>query len=77
MHGKSILMMTAAVMRLREILMAVALLLLNKDMEGLQLLLHVLDRVADELSNSHNVMLATPHSVLLTCNHGLQLEIVI
>jgi hypothetical protein len=77
MYGKSILMMTAAVMRLREILMAVALLLLNKDMEGLQLLLHVLDRVADELSNSHNVMLATPHCVLLTCNHGLQLEIVI
>ena len=70
-------MMTAAVMRLREILMAVALLLLNKDIEGLQLLLHVLDRVADELSNSHNVMLATAHRVLLTCNHGLQLEIVI
>ena len=37
-------MMTAAVMRLREILMAVALLLLDEDMEGLQLLLHVLYR---------------------------------
>jgi hypothetical protein len=57
--------------------MGVALLLLNEDMEGLQLLLHVLDRVADELSNSHDVMLATPHRILLTCNHGLQLEIVI
>ena len=70
-------MMTAAVMRLREILMAVALLLLDEDMEGLQLLLHVLDRIADELSNSHDVMLATPHPVLLTCDHGLQLQIVI
>ena len=70
-------MMTAAVMRLGEILMAIALLLLNKDIEGLQLLLHVLDGVTDELSNSHNVMLATTHRVLLTCNHGLQLEIVI
>lgn len=57
--------------------MAVALLLLDEDVEGLQLLLHVLDRVADELSNSHDIMLATPHSVLLTCDHGLQLKVVI
>ena len=57
--------------------MAVAFLLLDEDVEGLQLLLHVLDRVADELSNSHDIMLATPHSVLLTCDHGLQLKVVI
>ena len=67
------MMTAAAMMCLREILMGVALLLLNEDMEGLQLLLHVLYRVADELSNSHDVMLATTHRILLPCNHGLKL----
>lgn len=70
-------MMTAAVMRRWEILMTESFLLLNEHVEGLQLLLHVLNSVTDELANADNVMLTCSQIVLLTCYHGLQLKIVI
>jgi hypothetical protein len=70
-------MMTAAVVRRWEIRVAVALLLLNEYVEGLELQLHVLDGVSDKLINAHNIMLTSTHRILLTCNHGLQLEVVI
>ena len=69
--------MTAAMVRRREILMAIALLLLNEHMEGLQLLLHMLGCVTDKFTNSHNIMLASSHCVLLTCDDGLEVKIVI
>ena len=58
-------------------MLAVAFLLLNEHMEGLQLLLHMFDRITDKFTNSHNIMLASSHRILLTCNHGLEVKIVI
>ena len=69
--------MTAAVVGRGEKLIAIAFLLLNEDVEGLQLLLHVLDGISDEFRDPDDVMIGTAHRVLLTCNHGLLLEIVI
>lgn len=61
----------------REIMLTIAFLLLNEHMEWLQLLLHMFDCVTDKFTNSHNIMLASTHSILLTCNHGLEVKIVI
>lgn len=57
--------------------MAVALLLLNEDVELLQLQLHVLDSVTDEFAYSDNIMRAGSHGILLTCDYRLKLKIVI
>lgn len=70
-------MMTAAMVRGGEIGVTVTLLLLNEHMERLQLLLHVFNSFPDKLINADNIMLASSHLVLLTCNHGLKLKIVI
>ena len=60
-----------------EIGVTVTLLLLDEHMERLQLLLHVFNSFPDKLINADNIMLACSHLVLLTCNHGLELKIVI
>ena len=70
-------MMTAAMVRGREIMLAIAFLLLNEHVERLQLLLHMFDCVTDKFTNSYNIMLACSHRILLTCNYGLEVKIVI
>ena len=70
-------MMNSAMVRGWEIMLAVAFLLLNEHVEGLQLLLHMFNCVTDKFTNSHNIMLASSHRILLTCNHGLEVKIVI
>jgi hypothetical protein len=77
MHRNRILVMISAMVTRREIGVAIPLLLLNEHVEGLQLQLHMLNGVPDKLIDANNVMLARTHRILLTCNHGLQLEVVI
>jgi len=46
-------------------------------MEGSKLLLHVVDGITYELSNTHDFVVVRRHRIMLASNHGLQLQIVI
>jgi hypothetical protein len=62
-HGDGVLMMTGGgpVVRGWEVVMTVALLLLDEHVKRLKLLLHVLNRVTYKFTNSHDVMLTRSH----------------
>jgi hypothetical protein len=70
-------MMVTSVQPGREILYCIALFLLSEYMKVCKLLLHVINGITDELSNTHDFVVVRGHRIVLASDHGLQLEIVI